>query len=115
MVLGEPLLHAVRVVRHLPAQHAFAGGARQRKLEIGEQLSVAPDRERTEHASFRVELGDERVSDAERLGHAANERPQESLAGLAFDAFDDLAKSNILVERRPRPVRVRALMCHLSR
>ena len=73
VVLGESLLHAVRVVRHLPAQHPFAGGAGQRKLEVGEQLPVAPDRERTKHASVRVELGDERVGDAEGLGRTADE------------------------------------------
>src|SRR5262249_29041944 len=60
VVVGEPLLHAVCVVRHLPSQHPLAGGAGQRKLEIGEQLSVAPNRERAKYASLGVELGDER-------------------------------------------------------
>ncbi len=113
-VVGKPLLHAIRVVRHLPAQHALAGCAGQRQLEVGEQLPVTPNCQRTKHASLGVELGDEGVGDAQRLGHAADERPQESLTGFAFDAFDDLAQRNVLVERRLRPARAHGPMCHLA-
>ena len=98
-VLRKPLLDGIGIVRHAALEHALARRACHRQLEVVEHAPAPPDRQRAKATAVAVELGDERVGDAEGLADAADERPKKLGAGRGLYAFDDLAQRRVFVEQ----------------
>ena len=98
-VVREEGLQALRVVRHLAAQHGLAGRAGHREFEVVEPAAAPPHRERAEMRPVGRQFGHEGVLDGERRGEMAHERGEEALAGLRLDALHDGAERRIFSKR----------------
>jgi len=95
-VRREELLQPLREVRHLSVQHALAGGAGQRDVDVGQEGAAAPERPRPEALAVVRQLRDEGVLRPQGGGEVLHERGEELVARLGFDAFDDRPECRVL-------------------
>ena len=89
-ILGEELHDPVGEVHQLlGADDRLAGGALDVVLVVRDVVVVEPEGERPQAVLGGQVLGDPGAGNTDRPGEAADQRREETLAGLGGDALDD--------------------------